>query len=181
MSPNHSGANMNDSRVELCDEIIARITAAFSGVPRGGITLHEAVVIDHYGSDAERRTARARDAERRWQDVPDTVIESHPSVFSFLCPESFRYYIPAYMVWSLRYHRISDSLSSDFTIYSLTPTRDKGQDRWRLERFEIFSPAQARATWRYLQFMAECSDGYADDTQARFALKTYWNDAANVA
>jgi len=77
----------------LRDEIIADITAAFRDVRRGGITLHEADVIDRCGSDSKRRAARARDTEARWQDVPEEDIQSHPSALSFLCPESFRYYL----------------------------------------------------------------------------------------
>jgi hypothetical protein len=113
----------------LRDEIIAEITEAFGGVLRGRTTLHEADVIDEYGSEEERRAARARDTEQRWQDVPDSDIESYSSVLSFLCPESFRYYVAAYMVWSLRYYRISDSASSDFTIYALNPYRNTPHEK----------------------------------------------------
>jgi len=161
---------MNDV---LRDEIVAEINEAFAGVCRGSTTLHEALVLDAQGSEDERKAARARDTEQRWQDVPDAVIESHHSILRFLCPESFRYYIAAYMVWSLRHHRESESLTSDFTIYALSP-------RFQMaDKFASFSPAQARAVQRYLQFMAEHGEDYSDDKQARFALKAYWNDAVS--
>lgn len=163
---------MNDV---LRDEIIADITEAFGGVRRGEITIHEANVIDDCGSEAERRAARARDTEKRWQDVPDSDIESYPSALSFLCPESFRYYVAAYMVWSLRYYRTSDSASSDFTIYAFTPNTNKPNDEWKLARFALFSPRQANAIRRFLGFMVEHGDGDADEIQAKLALDTYWN------
>jgi len=42
---------------EASDTIIEAIRTAFAGVPRGAITLHEAEVIDSYGSAEERATA----------------------------------------------------------------------------------------------------------------------------
>jgi hypothetical protein len=38
-------------------EVVAAIRAAFAGVPRGAVTIHEAEVIDRYGSDEERAAA----------------------------------------------------------------------------------------------------------------------------
>jgi hypothetical protein len=166
---------MNDS---LREEIIAEIATAFAEVCRGKITLHEAEVIDDHGSDAECDAARGRDTELRWQDVPDSVIEAHPSILSFLCPESFRYYIAAYMVWSLRFYMKSESASSDFTIYALAPNSGTPLDRWKLERFTLFSAQQARAVQRYLRFMVDHGDGCADSSQAELALQAYWNEAA---
>jgi len=169
---------MNDT---LRAEIIVEINTAFAKVRRGNITLHETEVIDSYGSDKERRTARRQDTELRWQDVPAPVIQAHPSALSFLCPESFRYYIAAYMVWSLRHYNTSDSASSDFTIYALAPNTNKPPDRWKLERFSLFSPLQARAVQRFLHFMVEHGDGRADTSQAELALRAYWNEAALAA
>ncbi|PWU10334.1 MAG: hypothetical protein C5B50_25730 [Verrucomicrobia bacterium] len=169
---------MNDV---LRDEIIAEITAAFSGVARGDTTLHEADIIDRCGPDSARRAARARDAEKRWQDVPDTDIEQYPSALSHLCPESFRYYIAAYMVWSLRHYRTSGSASSDFTIYALAPNTNKPKDKRALSRFENFSTRQAQAIRRFLEFMVEHGDGLADDAQASLALDAYWYEHTKVA
>ena len=158
----------------LHEEIITEINAAFADVARGSITLHEADVLDGGDPDSERAAARARDTEGHWQQVPAAAIEAHPSILSFLCPESFRYYLAAYMVWSLLHYRTSGSLSSDFTIYALTPNTNKPLKPWKLARFSVFSPAQARSICRYLQFMAEHGDGHADSWQARVALDSYW-------
>jgi hypothetical protein len=84
--------------------LIAEITAAFDGVAReDGVSLHEAGVIDDRGSAEERAEARAKDTESRWQDVPDELIARGHSVLSFLDAKGFRYYIPAYIVWYLKY------------------------------------------------------------------------------
>ena len=169
---------MNDA---LKKEAIAEITVAFSGVRRGEITLHEADVIDDCGSDSKRLTARARDNEKRWQDVPDADIETHPAALCFVCSESFRYYIAAYMVWSLRNYRVSKSDSSDWTIYALAPNTNKPLDKRTLSRFDMFTPQQTRAIVKFLEFMVEHGDSYADEAQAKLALEAYWYERAKVA
>jgi hypothetical protein len=166
---------------KLRDEIIAEINVAFENARRGKITLHETEIIDHCGSEKQRRKAQRLDTESRWQDVPASVIELHYSALSFLCPESFRYYLPAYMIWSLRYFKISHSASSDWTIYALAPNTNKPLDKRTLERFSLFSLAQKRAVQRFLQFMVDHGDGHADSWQAELALNAYWNEAVGLA
>ncbi len=65
----------------LQNEVIAKITAAFSEVRRGSVTLHEAEVINDCGSDAERhslQTCCTTDWRRDWTsliDVPRKALE----------------------------------------------------------------------------------------------------------
>jgi hypothetical protein len=57
--------------------LIDEITTAFDGVTRDdGVTLHQAIALDHYGGhDPEKMAeARAKDLETRWQDIPHVVI-----------------------------------------------------------------------------------------------------------
>src|SRR5207245_238190 len=83
--------------------------------------LHEALVIDEYGSQQERSAARGLDTERSWEDVSEADIERSDSALSFLDPIGFRHYLPAYMVWTLIHYADSDSMSVDSTIYALDP------------------------------------------------------------
>ena len=70
--------------------LIEEITAAFDGVSREqGVTLHEATVIDDYGSLEERALARTQDTEDKWQNVPDEDIRFTDAVLSFLDPKGF--------------------------------------------------------------------------------------------
>lgn len=72
--------------------LIEAIIEAFDGVSRGnGVTLHEAMVIDDYGSPAERAAARAQDTEDKWQDVPEDDIRFSDAVLSFLDAKGFHY------------------------------------------------------------------------------------------
>jgi hypothetical protein len=157
------------------DELIAEIERAFADVTReDGVTLHEADVIDDYGSMAQRKKARQLDTDTRWQDVPDDLIERSPSILSFLDPIGLRYYAPAYMRWSLRYLNRSESCSIDFTIYTFDPGEDEVLSDWHRERYEIFNADQTRVIARYLRYMAEEAD-WCDDRVARLALERYWS------
>ncbi len=139
-----------------------------------GVTLHEAEVIDSCGSDKKRRQGRRKDTDARWQDVPDKMIENHYSILSFLDIKGFRYYLPAYMRWSLKHFQVSDSAASDFTIYALAP-RGKGKlSKTDGERFAAFTPEQCAVIYRFLRFMATRSDGRADEAAAQNALDAHW-------
>jgi Family of unknown function (DUF6714) len=156
------------------DEIIAGIRAAFAGVPRGAVTIHEAEVIDSYGSDQERAAARRLDTDASWDGVPDADIEECTTALCHLDPEGWRYYVPAYMVWSLRHYRVSSSVVSDFTIYTFDPSgSDPGLREYKLERFRPLDADQSRAVCRFLRHMA-ANDDYADGRVAEIALEEYW-------
>jgi len=161
------------------ESIIEAIRSAFAGTPRGAITIHEAEVIDEYGSAEERREARMRDTEEDWGEVPDDDIEECTAALCHLDREGWRYYIPAYMIWSLRNFRTSDSVVSDFTIYTFDLTHENRLLRnYQLERFSLLSQEQARAVCRFLRFMVS-HDGDADGEVAQLALDKYWGRFCN--
>ena len=98
------------TRDEVREALILDIHRAFDSVTRGdGITMREALAIDMYCSDEKQAAARALDTDLRWQDVEDHLIEMHYTIFSYLDPKGFRYYLPAAMCWLLRNIRTSSS------------------------------------------------------------------------
>ena len=138
------------------------ITCAFDGVERVGLTMHEADVQDFGGDWAE---ARRKDTDTRWQEVSDAAIEFCQTALGIVDTAGFRYYLPAYMIWTLN-NFTSDSNVVDFTIYSLLPRNPS--------RFADFTPAQAQAASCFLRFMARCTNGQVDEGQAQKALAEYW-------
>jgi hypothetical protein len=165
---------MQNEDVDLC-AVLGEIELAFKKVRRGtGVTLHEAEVIDDHGSDAHRAKARTQDTEKRWQDVPDRDIENHYSVLSFMDAEGFRYYIPAYMSWTLRNFATSSSLSCDMTIYALTPSNHQKIADWQRERWQLLDASQSKAVLSFLKYMLKNADGRADDSAAYAAIADYW-------
>ncbi|MCW3095898.1 MAG: hypothetical protein JWL77_1516 [Chthonomonadaceae bacterium] len=153
--------------------LIAQIRMAFAGVTRmGGVSLHEADVIDGYGSPQQRNAARKLDTDRVWWEVPDADIERYHWILSFLDATGFRYYIPAYMTWTLAHYEHSESDSGDKTIYAL----DCGERRndHKLQYFKLFSREQSEAVCAFLRFMEDDPTGMADSGAALGALKRYW-------
>jgi hypothetical protein len=142
--------------------VIAVIVEAFRNVRReGGITIHEADAIDAYGCYEDPAIARERDDETFWQYVPGDKIEKLSEVFPFLDDKGFRFYIPAYMKWTLENLR-SGGNSCGSTVYSLSANNKK--------KFVIFNAAQSAAILDFLTFMAT----YEDDGDAKKAIERYW-------
>jgi hypothetical protein len=156
--------------------LIEEITAAFDGVSREeGVTLHEATVIDDYGSLEERALARTQDTEDKWQNVPDEDIRFTDAVLSFLDPKGFHYYIPAYVVWYLRNIDNEDPefWSNTFGLYYLPFV---SRCSWRHRRvlslkIKMFTPEQAKAIAHFLVFVVEREDA------AQIEYKQQWQES----
>jgi len=156
------------------ESIISDIHRAFLGVRRGDITLHEAAVIDNYGSPEQRAEARKLDTDGRWERIPDAHIEECGWALSHVDPESWRYYIAPCMIWSLRHFRTNNSIVSDYTIYIFDPCEESSDLReWSLERYRLLNEAQARCVCRFLRCMSR-NGGHADAPAALEALRRYW-------
>ncbi len=153
--------------------LIEELAAAFRGVKPGRISLHEAEVIDDYGTDEQCRDARERDTETQWEQVPDAHIERCTTALCHLDPAGWRFYVPAYIRWTLGHFRTSFSIVSDFTIYTFDPSMTPDLHAYSMERFATLDAAQSRVVCRFLRFMARQGD-WADDVVARRALDHYW-------
>jgi hypothetical protein len=167
------------------DELLDVIEKAFDGVEReDGVTLHEAVVIDNYGSQEEFEKAGSYDTETRWQDVSENDLAENPQFMTFLDAKGFRYYLPAAMSWSIRHgvDSLSDSIFYYFAVLPTVAPRDNG--RGLGEAFDIdgfiaehsFTPDQVRAIYKFLCFMAiEADHGMNED---EYAAVLKWKNAA---
>ena len=141
--------------------LIMEIQRAFRNVERGnGVTLHETEAIDFYGSDEERRNARAKDTDRNWQEVDDRWIEEFGGVggLSFLDEEGFRYYLPAYMTYWLRTGNEPNSLAFHL-----------GGAYWNFD--QLLRPKQKQVTAKFLNYARIT---FASREAAR-ALEGYWH------
>jgi hypothetical protein len=160
-----------DATAKVREEVIADIRNAFKGVHRNtGHTIEEAELMDGGKETAgQLAEARARAKDREWSEVPPHVIETHFTGLSFLDADGLRYYLPAFMIWSLQ-NLLSDSPTVDFTIYKLL-----------YDYREVFTQEQCRAICRFLRFMADHSDGQADETAATDALAAFWGEFCTSA
>ena len=168
------------------DELLELIERAFDRVKRDeGITLHQAVVIDAYGSEEEFLAAGKLDTELRWQDVPDDDISTNTSIFSFLDAKGFRYYLPAAMSWSIRNYEHDEYNCGFFAYLAVLPTvapRDVGRglgNAFDLDGFikeHLLTPPQVNAIYRFICFMAITADLGMDEDYYAATLK--WRKAS---
>ena len=82
-----------------------------------------------------------------WRLLTNEQLESAQSTLIHTDIEGFRFYLPAYMTWTVRNHRISDNWICDHTIYSLNP-----KDQPFLQ---FFTAEQNDAVIRFLDYCAE--------------------------
>lgn len=109
-----------------------------------------------------------------WKDLPDDSIELENGALSGLTPEAFQAYAPAYMIWTLKNHELSNSTTVDNTIYALDLTGTaKGELRnMKLKCYKAFTQEQSNATLEFLRYMATAE--YADNTASQNAINAYW-------
>jgi hypothetical protein len=149
--------------------IIEEIRIAFQDVPQGPLSLHQAIANTWAGED-QVAAARALDLDRHWQEIPDQHIQDGAKALYGADPQSWRYFIPAFMIWALRNFKVSDAFLADQTISSLYPSRPKPAfSTSRDERFETLSLAQKHAVRRFLAYVSD-NEQYVDAASARKAL-----------
>ena len=162
--------------------LIAEITAAFDSVSReGGTTLHEADAMDDWKSPEEQRAAWQIDLERQWQDVPDKDIFAYNSALSFLNEIGFRYYIPAFMICSLKHWGDEASVILNSCEYHLLydyPKSLRKSEPASIARKYQFTEAQSKAVAKFLRFIIDFDEIKAD--KATVAAVERWERYAMV-
>jgi hypothetical protein len=107
---------MSDNTQRIHDAI----EDSFQGVQlEGGISLHEAVVLDDYGTQEERRRARLQDELDDWRRIPDETIGRYSASLAFLDAKGMRFYLPAFMRFAIRHYQRSNSPSIDYLLNKL--------------------------------------------------------------
>jgi hypothetical protein len=152
------------------EEALARIEAAFADAPRPSNEdlLHERCLDDN---DIVRLYPVAH-----WRELPDELVESEYAALSFLSPDGFRHFIPAYMGFTLR--RLgSGAAAVDSTIWSLAPVfyQDAGIQDFVVSKLSTLTDDQRAAVLAFLEAVREVGDDYVAE-QASQAL-AYWRDA----
>jgi hypothetical protein len=86
---------MDDRQQHLLDSI----ERAFHGVELGdGVSLHEATVVDDYGTPAQRLAARKSDEKRDWRkliDDPELLRSCRLGALSFFDAAGLKFHLPA--------------------------------------------------------------------------------------
>lgn len=138
------------------DDLIAQIAAAFDKVQLDdGVSLNMAEFNDSGGSAAHFAEQAKSDERVDWHRVITPALEAFTVTFCFTDLKGFRFYIPAYMIWTIRNHRISNSIITDNTIYAIDP------DRYLFREIAFtkwFSPRQVAAMIAFLEYCVVNND-----------------------
>jgi uncharacterized protein DUF6714 len=114
-------------------------------------------------------------AGKRWADLDAETVERQYDALSFLTPEAFRYYLPAYMLGCLAWLRTAKNIDNS-VVFHLDPPKSEDERPAFLEIASGFSSPQRAAIRLFLEYMRARGDVLG---QIAHALKTYW--AASVS
>jgi len=118
------------------------------------------------------------DFDRNWAEITDGDIESNDRALYGADPESWRYFLPAWMIWSLQFFRTNDLFIVDQIIYTFDPHLDNPELRRSvIERHSLLSPQQSAVVYRFLDYMSRNGD-HADAVVALRAIEGYWGQFA---
>jgi hypothetical protein len=171
------------------------IETAFAGVTRDPEqTLHQAQLAEQSMSrpihGGEWREAGLRDREEEWTEVPGEALDECDAALSFFTPESWRFYLPAYICRALSLFAApgfeTDMLHSVLFDLTCNKTYDSGMRAYVLGRYQALTPAQCEAVRHFLELVVrEClelveatNDYWNTYTHAQEALESYWSESS---
>lgn len=134
------------------ERLIAQIEEAFAGVTlEYGLSLNECEYADS-GGRAKEYLERAKQDERGdWHKVINDDLTNYHVTFSFTDLKGFRFYLPAYMIWTIRNPGTTDIIA-DFTIYACDPDHHRFEDT---PFTTFFNAKQLEAIIAFLTFCIE--------------------------
>jgi hypothetical protein len=156
--------------------LLRAIECAFRGVELGeGVSLHETVVIDHYGSPEARQAARAPDEKKDWRKlVDDPELEQITGVggMCFYDAAGLRFHLPAYLSWVVIHPRSFGGILDDL-LNRLTDLSE-----YNLERFAPLNSHQRSCVRDVLLYLRNVYRVYCEEDEALEldqAIRGYWS------
>jgi hypothetical protein len=124
---------------------------------------------------------------RHWTALPPEVLRCHDSSLTYFTPEAYRFYLPAYLLASLRpYDPSIDRIHiHQRVVWSLTPPKHNGPDMDRfLRKVSDLTPEQKVAVRDFLLWFvrkqvkhrSQRSDRTSPISDEEIALNRYWAD-----
>ena len=144
--------------------LLDSISAAFPvGAAHPVLSLRQGAEIDSYD------TPTPDDLPAVWRDVSERDLEVHHWGFTHLDAESWRFYLPAFLAYSVLHFTLSESLVIEACLNNLRPP-----DRVP-SRFSTLTDSQRQTLISVLEFLAFGSEsGFTAD--ACHVLEEYWID-----
>lgn len=137
-------------------ELIALVHRAFAGVTLDdGASLNMTEYYDSGGCRPEFKEKAQDDEREDWTAIPDETLEQFTVTFCFTDLKGFRFYMPAYMIWTIRNHRTSESIIADSTIYAIDPAHYLFES---IPFWQWFTRDQVGAMMQFLEYAAGNED-----------------------
>ena len=139
--------------------VIHSIDEAFLDVPRPELSLRQYFLTDQRGmsgtiTEDEWQLAGIMRVDSSWQEITDLEIEHCGGLMAHMDAISFKYYLPAYMRYSL-VHIDKSIVESDilgYTVSSLIPSSDCPEDSKM--KFSLLDWSQAESIASFLSYVS---------------------------
>lgn len=166
----------NEQVNKAVKDLTKEINLEFREVDRsGGISLHQAEVLNDRGTDEEYSLALSLDTDKHWSEIDNATIEKHPDILFFLDPLGFKYYLPAYIKYGLAdieiNNRVSDMLYSITDLLLIDCTKEENTNY----RTSLFTEEQKKVISHFLMLIILVGN-YIDIKAALNALNKYWKE-----
>lgn len=163
---------ISEHRQRLATEISRKLDQAWRGVRRGnGVTLHQMVVLDDYGSIELQREVAKNDPEVHWQQIEEQKLWDFADSLTFLDAEGYRFYIPAFLRSMLG--RLAQGRETTCFYSGVWYSLDGGT--YHVEyHYPLLSTAQKNIIATFLQAFQNFGDK-DDRLKAWSCLKAYWH------
>lgn len=110
----------------------------------------------------------------QWWLVDNQALANNFDNLPFLTPHAFHYYLPAFLLSSLRYFE-PDNLLLQHTVYSLAPFKSSSADpRFRARR-ELFTASEVGIIVSFLNCILADERMYALYDDAKRGLTKFWS------
>lgn len=157
------------------------VESAFDGIPRPETSLRQFVLTDEKGmsgiiTDEEWRFASITRTDAKWQDLSELEIEHCGCQLAHMPAQEFRYYLPAYMLYSLNHAQdsIIDNMIPGSIVFSLTPSQS--HPSYSASQYSLFDSSQRKAIVAFLRYMASHAEEYSR-REAKDAL-AFWEGSS---
>jgi hypothetical protein len=108
-----------------------------------------------------------------WKKIPPEILVKHVYDLPLFSPEAFRFYLPAYLLASLRGEPSGDF--GEFTYYEFVPPEDEGSDmEYFLKRVEGFDRPQRASIRQFVELFIEADPYDTNGLNAR--TKKFWEN-----
>jgi hypothetical protein len=158
------------------DHVAKGVVAAFGAVPLPEMSLHQAQLLDQSMSreisEAEWVETGRLDAGRTWREFTDEELMGCNAALAFFDEPAFVYYLPAFILFALRYWTVSWSHPARSVVGSVVFSLTR-REPYSLGRYKQLTSEQRAAVVSFLEFVAEHPHN-GDGKEAHAALRDYW-------